>query len=203
MRRWLLLELCSFADPVPAPAEAAPEEPGKDEDHIPMRAPTEHDPFLVMKKGDAAPSFGEALPRIAKPLKLSFEVWGDTKKLPATRIVTTHLQITKWPVDSSFVLGQESWSKKQRSDVEYDWGVRFFGVMGRRASYSNVSFPEPNRKDGVYFFVFNQRLYVWPKARMDAGVIRLLHVAGMMDDETLAEWEQKGFGGVQTTLTGP
>jgi hypothetical protein len=71
--------------------------------------------------------------------------------------------------------------------------------VGRRAAFSSVSFPA-DRTDGVYFFVFNQRLYVWPKAKMDAAVIQMLRVANLIDAVLAADFANRGFAPLKETL---
>ena len=53
--------------------------------------------------------------------------------------------------------------------------------------------PSEERKDGVFFFVLKKRLYIWPKASMDAGVIQLLDKAALLDDGTKAELRRRGI----------
>jgi hypothetical protein len=204
VQRWLLLELCIMTDPYRIQQlQQSPETPmAIEEDRKPpMREPSPEDPFLVVKEDATPPAFDEALHKIADPLGISFEVWGiDSDKMPPARILPAKLELVQWPGDKSFIIGQESWSDPKEST--YEWGVRFFRIVGRRVPYGNVSIPG-NRKDGLFFFSFNRKLYVWPKAEMDAGVLRMLHVAGLIDN---AKWTQLvkecGFRKLETTLTG-
>jgi hypothetical protein len=134
-------------------------------------------------------------------LGLSFEVWGiDPGKMPPARILTVSLEMARWPTDRSRIIGQESWSSPQAGTLEY--GVQFFHIVGQRAPYGHVSIPQV-RKDGVFFFSFNKRLYVWPKAEMDGGVLQMAKIAGLIDD---AMWAQlastRGLRPLRTTLTG-
>ena len=138
---------------------------------------------------------------IAGPLGLSFEVWGiDPGKMPPARTLTVSLEMAKWPTDRSRIIGQESWSDPEAETLEY--GVPFFHIFGQRAPYSHVSIPH-DRNDGVFFFSFNKRLYVWSKAEMDGGVLQMAKIAGLIDD---AMWAQlastQGLHQLKTTLTG-
>ena len=204
VHRWFLLQLCALADPhqMPQlpPAPNPPPAPGESPEK-PMRKPSPEDPFLVVQEDAKPPSFEEALHKIAGPLGISFEVWGiDPLKMFSARILPVKLEMVKWPTGMSFIIGQESWSDPEKGS--YEWGVHFFRITGRRASYSNVSIPQ-DRKDGVFFFPFNRRLYVWPKAEMDAGVLQMLHVAGLIDDATWTRLvEACGFHKLKTTLIG-
>jgi hypothetical protein len=198
VNRWFLLQLCFLADPnrrpIPPPT---PDDSLKTQ----MRMPSAEDPFLIVQEHTKAPAFEDALHMIAGPLGLSFEVWGiDPGKMPSARILTVSLEMAKWPTDRSRIIGQESWSNPEAGTREY--GVQFFHVVGQRAPYSHVSIPH-DRKDGVFFFSFNKRLYVWSKAEMDDGVLQMAKVAGLMDD---AMWVQltstQGLRQLKTTLTG-
>jgi hypothetical protein len=190
--RWFLLKLCTLAEQ--PPAEESYEKP------IGELSPV--DPFLVVEENSKPPSFQEALYRIVRPLGISFEVWGiNPQEMPPARILNRNTTaMHRWPQDRSFIISQESWSDPEKST--YRWGVRFFSIKYRRVQYSNVSIPS-DRKDGVFFFPFNNRLYVWPKAEMDAGVLRMLHVAGLIDDVKLERLLKAcGFHKLETTLTG-
>lgn len=198
VNRWLLLQLCVLVDP--NRAQISPQTPD-DERKTPTRRPSQDDPFLVVQADTKRPAFKDALYAIAAPLGLSFEVWGvDPGKMSPARILTVSLEMVRWPTDRSHIIGQESWSDPKEGTYEY--GVRFFRVVDRRAPYSNASIPH-ERNDGVFFFSFNKRLYVWPKAEMDIGVLQMAKVAGLIDD---AMWAQiantQRLHQLKTTLTG-
>ena len=58
-----------------------------------------------------------------------------------------------------------------------------------------------DRKDGVFFFSFNKHLYVWPKAEMDGGVLKMARVAGLIDDAVWAKLTSTaGFHQLLTTV---
>jgi hypothetical protein len=190
VNRWYLLELCLLAEPNPK----QPSPPTR------LRKPSAEDPFLIVTERTKPPAFKQALHMITAPLRLSVEVWGiDPEKMPPARILSVSLEMTKWPTDRSHIIGQESWSAPETGTYKYR--VQFFRLVGQRAAYSNVSIPA-DRKDGVFFFAFKKRLYVWPKAEMDGGVLKMARVAGLIDD---AAWAQltstAGFHQLQTTLT--
>lgn len=203
-RRWFLLSLLSAVDPkrealtnIPMPEKSMDgPRPGE---KIPMRQPHPLDPFLVVTgTGDKIPAFSDALTKIAFDNGLSLTVLGiDPATQPATEVQTVSLAMTKWPVDKSKIINQESWSALGSSGNE--WGVRFYRPVGRRAAFSAISFP-PDRTDGVFFFVFNQRLYVWPKANMDTAVIQMLHTANLIDAAAAADFERLGFAPLKETL---
>jgi hypothetical protein len=190
--RWFLLKLCTLAEQ--PPAEESYEKP--------IGEPSPVDPFLVVEENSKPPSFQEALYRIVRPLGISFEAWGiNPQEMPPARILNRNTTaMDRWPQDRSFIISQESWSDPEKSTDR--WGVRFFSIKYRRAQYSNVYIPY-HRKDGVFFFPFNNRLYVWPKAEMDAGLLRMLHVAGLIDEAKLERLLKAcGFHKLETTLTG-
>ena len=95
------------------------------------------------------------------------------------------------------VINQESWSKE--SSHGYTWGVSFFRPVGRREPFASVSFPGP-RSDGVYFFVFQKRLHVWPKSKMDAAALHLLKSAGLADAAMEADWKRRGLVPLEVAL---
>jgi hypothetical protein len=197
VNRWYLLQLCVLADPSRTRSPSSADDHGQKR----MRTPSADDPFLVVSADKKRPAFEEALHAIAAPLGLSFEVWGiDPGKMPAARILTVSLEINKRPSDRSRIIGQESWSSSKAGTLEY--GVQFFHTLGQRAPYSHVSIPQ-DRRDGVFFFSFNKRLYVWPKADMDSGVLQMTKIAGLIDDATWAKLARmRGLHQLKTTLTG-
>jgi hypothetical protein len=193
VHRWFLLKLCTLAERLPS--EESYEKP--------IGNPSPEDPFLVVEENSKPLSFQEALHRIVRTLGISFEVWGiDPQKMPPARMLNRNTTASdRWPQDRSFIIGQESWSDPEKVYISR-WGVRFFSIKYRRVQYNNVSIPS-DRKDGVFFFPFNNRLYVWPKAGMDAGVLKMLHLAGLIDDAKLDRLlEACGFRKLETTLTG-
>jgi hypothetical protein len=198
VNRWILFQLCVLADPN---RRQQPQPTPDDSRKTPMRKPSAEDPFLVVKADTKPPAFEDALHMIAGPLGLSFEVWGiDPRKQPPARILAISLEMAKWPTDKSFIIGQESWSKPEEGS--HEWGVYFFHLVGRRASYSNFHTPE-DRKDGVFFFTFNKRLYVWPKAEMDDGLLQMLYVEGLIDHTIWMQLvEARGLHRLKKTLTG-
>ena len=219
-RRWFLLSLLSAADPKRKALEKMPV-PEKFEDtpigEVSMRQPTPLDPFLIVTgKHDKIPQFSDALTKIAFNNGLSLTVLGiDPVTQPATQVYTVVLGMGKMADDQTKVINQESWSApyvhgdewrsvpkyyQLPSDAPgYEWRIGFSSLMGRREAFPNVSFP-PDRTDGVFFFVFNQRLYVWPKAKMDAAVLQMLRIANLIDDDTAADFERRGFAPLKETL---
>ena len=206
-RRWFLLSLLSAADPKREALEKIPmpekfmEGPNSTYlgEKIRMRQPHPLDPFLIVtEKDDKIPPFDDALTKIAFDNGLSLTVLGiDPATQPATQVHSICLAMTKWPSDQSKVINQESWSAP--SDFGYEWRVLFTSPVGRREAFSDVSFPD-ERTDGVFFFVFNQRLYVWPKAKMDAAVLHMLRVANLIDAAATADFERRGFAPLKETL---
>jgi len=157
-------------------------------------------PIITIISGtyDKIPSFSDAVADMASNNELSLTVLDiDPAAQPETAVKTVRLEMTKWPTDESEIINQESWSIP--GSPGYEWGVRFYRPVGRREAYSSVSFPK-DRTDGVFFFVFNQRLYVWPKAKMDAAVIHMLRVANLIDTATAADFERRGFAPLKETL---
>ncbi len=197
VNRWYLLQFCLLADPSRKQISApTPDDRRKTQ----TRTPSADDPFLMVQADTKPPAFKDALHMISASLGLSFEVWGiDPGKMLPARALAVSLKTAKWPTDRSPIIGQESWSKPEAGTLEY--GVHFFHIFGQRAPYSHVSFPR-DRKDGVFFFCFNKRLYVWPKEEMDRGVLQMAKIAGLIDD---AMWAQltstQGFHQLKTTLT--
>jgi hypothetical protein len=198
VNRWFLLQLCFLADP--NSRQISPPTPD-DRRKTQMRKPSADDPFLVVAADTKPPAFKDALHMIAGPLGLSFEVWGiDPEKMPPARILTVSLEMVRWPTDRSHIIGQESWSNRKAGTLEY--GVQFFHIVGQRAPYSYAAIPQ-DRKDGVFFFSFNKRLYVWPKAEMDGGVLQMAKIAGLIDDATWAQLRStQELHQLKITLTG-
>lgn len=191
--RWFLLKLAAMAEQ--PPFEGSHEKP--------IGEPSPADPFLVVDEDSNPPSFQEALHRIVRPLGISFEVWGiEPQDMSPARFLNRNTSaMDRWPKDKSSIIGQESWSDPKEAYVS-KWGVSYFRIKGRRIQYSNVYIPY-HRKDGVFFFPFNNRLYVWPKAEMDSCALRMLHVACLIDSAKLKRLlAQCGLRNLETTLVG-
>jgi len=173
----------------------------------PRRHPQALDPFLIVTgTDDKPPPFSDALTKIAFDNDLSLTVLDlDPAAQPPTTVNSLSLAMTKWPTDKTKVINQESWSAPPSQEAKtygyygHEWGVRFFRTVGSRDNYSSVSFP-PDRADGVYFFVYNWRLYVWPKAKMDAAIIHMLRTANLIDAAASADFEKRGFAPLKETL---
>jgi hypothetical protein len=198
INRWYLLQLCALADPNRRETSSpTPDSRQKTQ----VRKPSADDPFLIVQADTRSPAFKDALHMIAEPLGLSFEVWGiDPGEMPPAHVLTVSLEMARWPTDRSRIIGQESWSNPDGGTVEY--GIPFFHILGQRARYSSLSIPQ-DRKDGVFFFSFNKRLYVWSKAEMDCGVLQMAKIAGLIDDVMWAQLaSMQGLHQLKTTLTG-
>jgi hypothetical protein len=145
------------------------------------------------------PDFENALKRIASAQGLSLEVRGITgASLPPTehRWLDTNVSGEEFSIRSgpprfegySVVIDQESWS-----------GVDDRSLLPRPAW--NAEDWSENPGEGVYFFVFHKCLYVWPKAKMEAALIQMMHTAGFIDDAALAKFARQGFEPLKVTLT--
>jgi hypothetical protein len=201
MRRWFLLHLVSLSDTKTA---ALLEETATSGGLFAVIEPSPIDPFigvggLFAADGDAQlPPFLDAVRTIAASQKLSFEVWGiHPREMPPTKAVETNLAVRTSQWAPAVVLSQESWSK-----VPDDFHVGFSRPIGRRSAHFNVRMPTGDRTDGVFFFTYAARLYVWPKSQMDAGVVRMLHVSQLIDDATYGQFVAKGFEPLATTASG-
>jgi hypothetical protein len=208
-RRWFLLALLRAADPrrealekIPLPEKSAAGDRG--DRKIRLRQPHPLDPFLLVEDETAqAPSFTDALTKMAVEQKLALEVLGlDPLAQPATIVHRVDLEMARWPGFGTSVINQESWSRTDPGILLFsgsEWGVNFSRAVGRRGGFSSVSFP-PDRTDGVFFFVFNQRLYVWPKAQMDPAVIQMLQTAGLINEAARGEYVKRGFAPLPSTV---
>ena len=124
------------------------------------------------------PNFAEALAKIASSQKLSFEVWGiDPEAMPPTKAVGADLAPRLSQMAMAMTLSQESWSESP-----HFFAVKFSRPVGSRSAHLNVTMPSRDSADGVFFFTYTGRLYVWPKAQMDAAVIQMLRRAELIDD---------------------
>jgi hypothetical protein len=210
LRRWFLLLLLSKADAKRATLENiylkpvfATRPPG--EQKIYMRQPHPLDPFLLITgENPQAPPFSDALTQLALNNKLSLTVFGiDPAAQPATTVNTVSLEATWYPIDASKVINQESWSAPRDTTsrdryLDYEWGRNLFPIHDR-SFFQEINFPE-DRRDGVFFFVYNQRLYVWPKAKMDTAIIQMLRTAKLIDAAAAAALEKRGFVPLKETL---
>jgi hypothetical protein len=203
LRRWILLQLLSATD-TETEKTVRPEPPADDP---PRRRPGPYDVFIEgIWEIDIAstttpikplPAFADAIKLLAKSQQLKYEVWGiDPKAMPATKAVETNLGY-RWTIIPASIINQDSWSK------EPQWfGVSFSRPIGSRSQHVNVSFPQTDVTEGVFFFTHHNRLYVWPKAHMDAAIIQLLHRNQWIDDKAYQAYQARGFRPLSTTLIG-
>jgi hypothetical protein len=208
-RRWFLLLLLTKEDPK---REALEKIPGRRVysiygNQVLLRQPRPLDPFLLLnEKKPYVPAFRDAVTQMALNSNLALTVLGiDPDAQPPTRVDNVNLlgAFTK-AGDEANIIYQESWStppadmRKFAVFRDYEWG-RTLRFAAPREYYGEIILPE-DRTDGVYFFVYNQRLYVWPKAKMDAGVIHLLRTADLIDSTAAAKFEKNGLGPLKETL---
>jgi hypothetical protein len=203
LRRWILLQLLSATD-TETEKTVRPEPPADDP---PRRRPGPYDVFIeATGEIDIAstttpikplPAFADAIKLLAASQKLKYEVWGlDPKTMPATKAVESNLGY-RWNVITASVINQESWSK------EPQWfGIGFSRPVGSRSQHVSVSFPQTEVTEGVFFFTHNNQLFVWPKAKMDAAVIQLLHRNQWIDDKAYQAFQVRGFRALTTMLIG-
>ena len=204
LRRWFLLQLVASTDTQTAALYKLKNDPQKIDPHFPRRRAHPFDLFL--ESDDASifdedlgerPPFREAVAKIAESQGLKFEAWGlDPNKMPPTKAYRVDLapRLSQW--SPSVILGQESWSKKPAF-----FRVTFFSPVGRRFTRFNVQLPSNDNADGVFFFTYNARLYVWPKARMDDAVIQMLSTSGLISDARLKQFHEKGFQVLETSVS--
>jgi len=208
-RRWFLLHLLAAADPSRKALEAVPVPEvfvTRGDRRIPLRQPHPLDPFLIVKPDEkSVPSFETALRRIASDQGLGLEVFLlDPAGQGPTRVHTITLEKTKWPIEEFRVINQESWSgyDPSRSHEGYEWGPSSLRTVGQRGRFASLRLPE-DREDGVFFFVFDRRLFVWPKSRMDAAILTVAGRAGMLGEELRRDLEGRGFKPLQSTFVVP
>jgi hypothetical protein len=207
LRRWLLLQLVASTDTEMAKLTADREE--EVASIFPIISPDPYHPFLVVGSGfhlgadfddpspRAGPPFRESVARIAESQGLAFEVWEISEKsVPQTRIWSVDLAPRLSQVAMNDVIDQESWSAERQ-----DFRVSFWRSVGSRSGFSSVHLPAKDSSDGVFFFVYNARLYVWPKSKMDDGVIQMLHLSGLIDRNSLQEFRKKGFAHLALTMS--
>jgi hypothetical protein len=205
-RRWFLLLLLSKEDPKREALDRIYVKPAFTKYRSAMRQPHPLDPFLIVTgENPQIPAFGDAVTQIALNSKLSLTVLGiDPAAQPATRVNTISLDDARTPGEESKVIDRESWSAPPEkkppwvSPFDYEWGVTLFPPHDYH-SFVEVQLPE-DRTDGVFFFVFNQRLYVWPKAKMDTAVIQMLRTANLVDAAAATAFEKRGFVPLKETL---
>ena len=216
LRRWFLLLLTSLTDEVTPKlvAEQESRDSAKEEEFaksnpgcmLVPRWGSAWNPFVVVYPNhkeldpeDPAPPFPTAIRRIAREHGLTYAVLGlDPSRMPATR--NWEVDLAERAIESwiNHVLDQDSWSTKH-----YAYRVNLYRPIGRRSSYSNVHLPRAAVTDGVYFFTFRGRLYVWPKSRMDDAAIDMLRLSGLIGDDHRKRFAAEGFDPLQVTLQGP
>lgn len=195
LRRWYLLQLVSLSDTKTA-ALLKDEARSEVERMWPTRRPDPFDPFVHVPWSDseedelpALPPFSEAISQLAGSQGLQAVLWGiDPSQQPRTAAVETNLALRMTQYHPAEILCQESWSEKP-----HEFAVHFTRPVGQRSRHSNVSFPLYDSRDGVFFFTYNAKLYVWPKAQMDDGLVQMLNLSGLIDDATHARFLADGF----------
>ncbi len=203
-RRSFLIQLLKWSDSDREELEKLPpvlsERKGREDRKIHVRQTDPLNPFLVIpdKEPLPLPNFENALKRIAFAQGLSLEVRGISgASLPPTehRWLDTSVSEDEFSIHSgpprfegySVVIDQESWS-----------GIDHGALLPRPAWNAEDWSTNPGK--GVYFFVFHKRLYVWPKGKMDAALVQMMHTAGFIDDTALAEFARRGFKPLEVTL---
>ncbi len=203
LRRWLLLNLVSGTDK--QTAKVAAKYPPQEK--FWTLSPSQDRPFLTVDyrwrvenaHPRVGPPFREAIAEIAASQGLAYEVWGISDEfLPATSIWNVDLSTHMGSVSLASVIDQESWSNERR-----DFFVTFWRPIGSRLRFFHIRLPSCDSADGVFFFTYNARLYVWPKARMDDAVIQMLHVSALIDRHSLGAYRRQGFAALTTTASGP
>lgn len=210
LRVWYALELVSLLDKPTTKLLAEQEQEaekskendkkGDRDDMFPTLKPNPYNPFLIIeKKGSAPKTFKEAIQKVAQSQKLGYECWGiDPDKMPAPKMISTDLSLHGCMIGPIVnIISQESWSAK-----EQNFRVSFFRPIGRRGNYYDTTIPDATSEDGVFFFTYNLTLYVWPKARMNDGVIKMLLKSNLIDEVTYKTYLGKGIKPLETTLSG-
>jgi len=215
LRRWYLLAFTSWTDEMTSKiVEKEEARRAKVEADLQRDSPgcilsiskgNAYRPFLVVRKDnrkpgseDPTPPFAEAIKRLAREHGLSYQVLGiNPGKMPRTQSFEINLLGRPMQIWMDYVLDQESWSTEH-----HYYHVTLSHTIGRRAGWCNVHLPEIAVTDGVYFFTYNGRLYVWPKTRMDDAAIDMLHLCGLIDQARRASFAAQGFAPLETTLQG-
>jgi hypothetical protein len=193
LRRWYLLELIAATDQKTSALVAAVR---RDESMRALFQPGPRNPFVILSRvlrgaeePTSQPPFAEAVRSIAASQKLSFEIWGiDPQAMPETSAIELDLGGSSSVMVPAVVLSQESWS-----DRPHYYLIDLSRPDGASSVFFNVRLPHRPSTDGVFFFTYDARLYVWPKARMDDAVVRMLHVSKLIDDEQYAQLLAAGF----------
>jgi hypothetical protein len=204
LRRWILLQLLSATD-TETEKTVRPKPPADDP---PRRRPGPYDVFMDARmefdvlieelSTKSHPPFADAIRLLAASQRLKYEAWGlPPFMMPATQAIKINLGY-RWDYIPALVINQESWSKEPQG-----FGVSFWRTIGSRSYHANVYFPQTDVTEGVYFYTHNNRLYVWPKAQMDAAIIQLLHRQGWFDDTAYQAFRAQGYRPLATTLSGP
>jgi len=210
LRVWYAMELVALSDQPTAKLIAEQEQAaeksresdkkkGKD-DMFPPLTPNPYNLFMVIDEKDDAPrTFKEAIQKVAQSQKLGYECWGiDPDKTPAPKVLSEDLSshgCVFGPIVN--VISQESWSTKEQY-----FRVSLFRPIGRRGSYYDISLPDKTSEDGVFFFTYNLTLYVWPKARMNDAVIKMLLKSNLIDETTYKTYLEKGIKPLEITMSG-
>jgi hypothetical protein len=190
LRPWYVLLLVSETDKL-TPANATVEEKTAEGGiRQGLIQPTPRHPFLVITEDAEIPAgFGAAIQKIAQSQKLEHEILGiDSKKMPATKAWEVNMTGRLTQVAIEKIVDQESWSTKRQ-----DFQLYFFRPLGRRSAYFNVRIPPAPCDDGVFFFTYNAKLYVWPKSRMNDAAVHMLRQSQIIDPTEHERLMAKGF----------
>jgi hypothetical protein len=179
MRKWLLMQFIGSRDT--RTVEVAKQHPRPEQDPIsPMRVPTTWDPFLVVERESAVAStpFFELLEQLAFPVGLAVEVRGVSAAGPRTAsVIEVDLAYRMTQMATANVIEQESWSAKP-----HWYRQSFFTAVGSRSGLAQMRCPQSESEDGVFFFVFDGTLHVWPKAKLNSAVLQMAVDCGLEDD---------------------
>jgi len=197
LRPWYLLLLVSGTDKL-TPPDPAPNEQADSAGSMRTIQPTPRSPFLVITKDAEVPAtFAAAVERLASSQKLGYEVMGvDPKEMPATKVWEVNMSGRMTQEFPEQIVDQESWSRERQ-----DFQLSFFRPVGRRAVYFNVYLPPKPSDEGVFFFTYNAKLYVWKKADMNNAVMRMLLDSQILSQTEYESFLAKGFKPLASTMS--
>ena len=102
----------------------------------------------------------------------------DPEVLPSPRV--DNISSGRW--ERSNAIDQESWSAKRTG-----FDIGYTRPVGQRVVRYSIRVPTQLADDGIFFFPYNEQIYIWQKRDFHAGVLRMAQISGFIDENSYAK----------------
>lgn len=102
----------------------------------------------------------------------------DPEVLPSPRV--DNISSGRW--ERSNAIDQKSWSAKRTG-----FDIGYTRLVGQRVVRYSIRVPTQLTDDGIFFFPYNEQIYIWQKRDFHAGVLRMAQISGFIDENSYAK----------------